>query len=103
MKVWIGTEAGWFVDKTDLTNVKWKSSNSTIATVDNNGKVTGIREGTTSIIAQYNDENTLEYEIEVTPYSEETLLTLSLIAILLISCIVILVIIYRKRNKKTEK
>ncbi len=55
---------GWFVLQSDLEGVEWTSSDNTIATVDNTGKVTGILAGETTIFAKYNDE-TANYKITV--------------------------------------
>ena len=55
---------GWFVDEAHLSGVTWTSSNNSIATVDNNGKVTGVAKGKATITAKYNNE-TDNYEINV--------------------------------------
>lgn len=49
------------------SNIIWRSSNESIATVDQNGKVTGITEGKTTIIATINGNRT---ECEVTVSSD---------------------------------
>lgn len=59
---------GLFVDEANLSGVTWTSSNTGIATVDNNGKVTGVAEGKTTITATYNGESA-NYEINVKPKS----------------------------------
>ena len=55
---------GWFVDEANFSGVTWTSSNNSIATVDNNGTVTGVAEGKTNITAKYNNE-TANYEVNV--------------------------------------
>ncbi len=55
---------GWFVDEAIFSGVTWTSSNNSIATVDNNGTVTGVTEGKTNITAKYNNE-TANYEVNV--------------------------------------
>ncbi len=57
---------GTFVDETNLSGVTWTSDNNKIASVDNNGKVTGVAEGKTTITAKYNEKSS-KYEINVTP------------------------------------
>lgn len=57
---------GWFVDEANLSGTTWTSSNNSIATVDNNGMVTGVTEGKTTITAKYNNE-TANYEVNVIP------------------------------------
>lgn len=49
---------GWYVDEANLSGVTWASSNTSIATIDNTGKVTGIAEGTATITADYTIRNT---------------------------------------------
>ena len=61
---------GIFVHETNLSGITWNSSNSSIATVDNTGKVTGIAKGKTTITATYNGESAT-YEITVMPNSDE--------------------------------
>lgn len=61
---------GWFVDKTVENSATWKSSNTTVATVDNSGKVTGKAEGKTTITVEYSgeehsDNTSATYEINV--------------------------------------
>ena len=57
---------GWFVDEANLSGTTWTSSNNSIATVDNNGKVTGVAKGKATITAKYNNE-TANYEVNVIP------------------------------------
>lgn len=61
---------GWFVDEVNLSGATWTSSNNSIATVDNNGKVTGVAEGKTTITAKYNNE-TANYEVSVISNAEK--------------------------------
>ena len=61
---------GWFVDKTVENSATWTSSNTTVATVDNSGKVTGKAEGKTTITVEYSgeehsDNTSATYEINV--------------------------------------
>lgn len=52
---------GMFVKESNLSNVTWQSSDSSIATVDESGKVTGISEGEVTITASYiNNESNQE-------------------------------------------
>lgn len=52
---------GMFVKESNLSNVTWQSSDSSIATVDEDGKVTGISEGKVTITASYiNNESKQE-------------------------------------------
>jgi len=55
--------------------VTWASSDETIATVDENGVVKGIAEGTATItaISKYNSELTATHEIEVKPQVIQTI------------------------------
>ena len=55
---------GWFVDEANFSGVTWTSSNNSIATVDNNGKVTGVAKGKATITAKYSNE-TANYEVNV--------------------------------------
>ena len=55
---------GLFVDEANLSGTTWTSSNNSIATVDNNGKVTGVAKGKATITAKYNNE-TANYEVNV--------------------------------------
>ena len=59
---------GIFVDESNLSNITWSSSDTSIAVVNNSGKITGISEGTVTITATYNEE-TANCEITVTPYT----------------------------------
>lgn len=45
------------VEGTDNKTVTWSSVDSSIASVDNNGQVTGVKEGTTKIVASSNAKN----------------------------------------------
>lgn len=62
---------GWFVDEANLSGATWTSSNNSIATVDNNGKVTGVAEGKANITVNYNNESAT-YEINVISNTEKT-------------------------------
>lgn len=58
------------VKETNLSNLTWSSSDTSIATVDNNGKVMGIKEGKATISVNYplgtsNEEKTAIKQIEV--------------------------------------
>jgi len=58
-------ECGWHVQETNLRGIAWKSDDPYIATVDSNGKVTGISKGKVNITAS-NDEYVAVFEINVT-------------------------------------
>lgn len=65
-----GDNIAWGVKETNLSNLTWSSSDTSIATVDNNGKVMGIKEGKTTISVNYplgtsNEEKTATKQIEV--------------------------------------
>lgn len=51
-------------DATDKT-IKWDSSDKTVATVDQTGKVTGVGKGNVSIIASHSDGLTLMFDVQV--------------------------------------
>lgn len=51
---------------TTTNNIIWKSSNTAIATVDQNGMVTAVAEGTTTITASTTDGSNLSTSCEVT-------------------------------------
>lgn len=70
---------GWFVDEANLSGVTWSSADTEIATVDNNGKVTGVTEGKTTITAKYNGESA-NYEIDVIAKSSSDFTGLVLVA-----------------------
>ena len=55
---------GTYIYEKDLNGVIWESDDTNVATVDDNGKVTGISEGETTIRATYNGESS-NYEINV--------------------------------------
>lgn len=50
-----------------LTNAKYKSANNAVATVDKNGKVTGVKAGTTSITISYTGGNSVKVKVTVKP------------------------------------
>ena len=62
---------GWFVDEANLSGATWTSSNNSVATVDNNGKVTGVAEGKANITVNYNNESAT-YEVNVKSNTEKT-------------------------------
>ncbi|AWI06563.1 Ig-like domain-containing protein [Clostridium drakei] len=59
-------------DNATNKNVKWKSSDESIATVDKNGKVTAIKEGTATITATTTDGSNLSALCVVTVISKGT-------------------------------
>ena len=71
--VWVVDEPdsmGWFVDESNLSGVTWSSSDTSVATIDNSGKLTGLKEGKTTITANYpsgamESEKTATKEFEV--------------------------------------
>lgn len=44
---------GWFVEQVNLEGVTWTSEDTSVATIDSKGKLTGIKEGKTTITAKY--------------------------------------------------
>ena len=62
-------DLGWFIEEANLSGVNWSSSNTSIATIDNTGKVTAVAVGKTTITAKY-DHKISNYEINVNPSSE---------------------------------
>ncbi|MBR3162889.1 MAG: Ig-like domain-containing protein [Clostridia bacterium] len=40
---------GWFVEESNLSGVTWSSSDTTVATIDDSGKLTGLKDGITTI------------------------------------------------------
>lgn len=62
-------ETGWFVDEVNLKGVTWTSNNSSVATVDSNGLVKTVKEGTATIVASYAGK-TKNFEIKVTSTAE---------------------------------
>lgn len=94
---------GWFVEKAKLINVKWKSNNKKIATVNFYGKVTGISEGTTTITAEHNGEID-EYDITVTSNPDATTITMEIyIKIIIMIIILIIMSVNIIKNKKKNK
>jgi LPXTG-motif cell wall-anchored protein len=65
------TDCGWFVGEANLNGVIWESDDSNIVRVDEDGKVTAISEGSTSIYATYNDA-IVAMDINVVPKRAET-------------------------------
>lgn len=70
--------------QTTTPSVTWKSSNTTIATIDNSGNVTAIKEGAVTLTATTTDSQfytsyslTVEKEGEVNPPTEEDPITVS--------------------------
>lgn len=49
-----------------VQGVNWSSKNDTIATVDSDGKVTGVNSGTTQIVATAKSNNKIQKEINIT-------------------------------------
>ena len=97
---------GWFVDKTNLNEVIWTSSNEHILKVDKNGKVTGISEGNATITAKYNEEYAT-YKITVdskndTNYNNQSIhiLIILFILLLIIFIFLITILIYKHKRKK---
>jgi hypothetical protein len=60
-----------------LENVKYKSKNKSIATVNKNGKVTGKRVGTTTIVVTYNDNEEIKIKVTVKPLIKYNLLEIN--------------------------
>ena len=58
---------GWTYVKTEIQpqSFEWTSSNPNVATVDKNGKITGVGGGTTTITAKFG-EKTISYQVTVT-------------------------------------
>ncbi|WP_158568177.1 GBS Bsp-like repeat-containing protein [Coprobacillus sp. AF33-1AC] len=52
-------------DTTDVKRITWKSSNTNVATVDENGKVTGMNPGTATITATTSNNKIASIEINV--------------------------------------
>ena len=53
-------------DPADVTGLKWNSSDTSVAKVDSNGKVTALSAGTVKITATVDGKTSNEYEITVT-------------------------------------
>lgn len=60
----------WYVKEIDLDGLTWSSSDSSIATVDNDGKVTGIKNGYVTITASISSGYTATKQIEVINVSD---------------------------------
>lgn len=57
---------GWFVDEVNLSEITWSSSDTAVATIDTQGKITGLKEGTTTITATYSPDELDTDTIEIT-------------------------------------
>lgn len=73
----IPDSTGWFVDEINLSEVTWSSSDTSIATIDNQGKLTGLKEGRVTITALNNDsagpeETQVTGEFEIIKSSDTT-------------------------------
>ena len=55
---------------TDIKDVTWSSSDPSVATIDQNGLVTAVKEGTTTIAAKVGDKE-ISYELTVTAKKTE--------------------------------
>ena len=62
-------EALWVEDLQEDENITWESSDSLVATVNENGKVKAVKEGTAEITA-INDNVELKCSIQVLPNSD---------------------------------
>lgn len=69
-------------DTTESTDITWSSLNDKIATVDKNGKVTGVSEGTTTIIGTLENGMTARTEVtvKIIPIKSMKLESMSVIA-----------------------
>lgn len=79
----IPDSTGWFVDEINLSEVTWSSSDTSIATIDNQGKLTGLKEGRVTITALNNDsagpeETQVTGEFEIIKSSDTTNYTLKI-------------------------
>lgn len=68
---------GWFVDEINLSGITWSSSDTTIATIDSQGKLTGLKEGKVTITAlnnnpTYPEETQITSEFEIIKSSDTT-------------------------------
>ena len=69
---------GLYVIESNLNNITWSSSDTSIATIDSQGKITGLKEGIITITAINNDSTNFEeerkatQEIEITKSSDTT-------------------------------
>lgn len=66
---------GWFVDEINLSGITWSSSDTTIATIDSQGKLTGLKEGKVTITAlnnnpTYPEETQITSEFEIIKSSD---------------------------------
>lgn len=55
---------GWFVDEINLSGITWSSSDTTIAAINNQGQLTGLKEGKVTITAINNNSTNFEEEKE---------------------------------------
>ena len=67
-----GCATGWTVDQTNLNNVTWKVDNTSIATINENGLLTGLKKGPVTVTVTYAapedsliDSNTASIEFEI--------------------------------------
>ncbi|MBQ7603757.1 MAG: RICIN domain-containing protein, partial [Clostridia bacterium] len=71
----LGYAVAVWVDDYNNQNVTWSSSNTSVATVDSDGKVTGVSVGTATITAtryMHNVSYTAQYTLHVVPFEEGT-------------------------------
>ena len=71
----IPDSTGWFVDEINLSGITWSSSDTTIATIDSQGKLTGLKEGKVTITAlnnnpTYPEETHITSEFEIIKSSD---------------------------------
>ncbi len=97
------------VDADDAGKIIWKSDNESVATVDENGLVTAIGDGSTVITATDENGNEIEKRTlvvgtipanqEESEKSTDLFLWIGIAAVILIAVIVAVVIIRKKRSK----